>query len=312
MDSTSLSNTCQCVKESLNHGNMEFVETLRCEQQLLQEALSRGDTPAATSPVEFKQSYIEQLGALGEIPPQTPRAAVLACSDARVPVLDIFNQRPNEVYEIQLAGNVASAECLGSLAHAVENLPTLEGVVVLGHTGCDAVSVAVDQFLSPRPEITAADSSIRSLVNSVMPSIEIAASAMGKKTRFLSGSVPRFTLDRNKLIKTVVFVNAAAMAWKIQEFVNRLQRVVPVWYGIYDLASCRILHVDLERRDGSLLFGLGNAPGVIDLDDVASSMAQYLSKMDNFDAARFSTKSLGPQEKSTWDTLSMRERTAKT
>lgn len=304
MDSTSVAQTCQCVKEALNHGNMEFVETIRCEQQLKEENQESTESLSDSASEVLKQNLIEKLGLLGEIPEEAPRAAVLACSDARVPVLDIFHQPPNEVFEIQLAGNVASVECLGSLAYAVEHLPTVEGVVVLGHTGCSAVTAAVDQFLSPKPETTPADSSIRSLINSITPSVEIAASAMGKKSQFLSGSVPRFSLDRSKLIDTAVFVNASAMAWKIGEFVNKLKRNVPVWYGVYDLASCRILHVDLDRRDGSLLFGLGNAPGVIDLDDIASSMVQYLSKMDNFDAERFSIKTLGPQSKSVCEALS--------
>ncbi|QDT26332.1 Carbonic anhydrase [Gimesia panareensis] len=311
MDSTSFVNTCQCIKEALNHGNMEFVETLRCEQQLMEETQDHTDSLSSHDAQTFKQNYIEQLGLLGDTPEETPKAAVLACSDARVPVLDVFNQPPNQVFEIQLAGNVASVECLGSLAYAVEHLPTVEGVVVLGHTGCGAVAAAVDQFLSPKPETTPADSSIRSLINSITPSVEIAASALGKSSQFRSGGVPRFSLDRGKLIDTAIFVNAAAMAWKIREFINKLKRIVPVWYGVYDLASCRILHVDLERRDGSLLFGLGNAPGVIDLDDIASSMVQYLSKMDNFDAARFSTKSLGPQAKSVWEALSTGSRASK-
>ncbi|QDU49265.1 carbonic anhydrase [Gimesia panareensis] len=311
MDSTSFVNTCQCIKEALNHGNMEFVETLRCEQQLMEETQDHTDSISSPEAPAFKQNYIEQLGLLGDTPEETPKAAVLACSDARVPVLDVFNQPPNQVFEIQLTGNVASVECLGSLAYAVEHLPTVEGVVVLGHTGCGAVTAAVDQFLSPKPETTPADSSIRSLINSITPSVEIAASALGKSSQFRSGGVPRFSLDRGKLIDTAIFVNAAAMAWKIREFVNKLKRIVPVWYGVYDLASCRILHVDLERRDGSLLFGLGNAPGVIDLDDIASSMVQYLSKMDNFDAARFSTKSLGPQAKSVWEALSTGSRASK-
>ncbi len=300
MDSNTVAQPCQCVKEALNHGNMEFVETLRCEQQLLEENLEQSDSLSTSESESFKRNYIEHLGALGVVPRQTPRAAVLSCSDARVPVLDVFHQPPNEMFEIQLAGNMASVECLGSLAYAVEHLPSIEGIVVLGHTGCDSVVAAVDQFLSPRPETTPADSSIRSLINSITPSVEIAASAMGKKSHFLPGSVPRFSLDRGKLIDIATFVNASAMAWKIGEFVNKLKRNVPVWYGVYDLASCRILHVDLERRDGSLLFGLGNAPGVIDLDNVASSMVQYLSKMDSFNAPRFSTKSLGPRTKSVW------------
>ncbi|WP_417387708.1 carbonic anhydrase [Gimesia sp.] len=297
------------MKESLNHGNMEFVELLRSEYQ--QKQVSTTDTDSENqSGIRISKSYLEQLGYPGEVSPQTPKAAVLTCSDARVSVLDLFQQQPNQIFEVQLAGNVASTECLGSISYAVEHLPSIEGVVVLGHTGCDVVTTAVDQYLNPRPDTTPADNTIRSLINSITPSVEISASALSSNPDLLQGRFLRESLDRTRLIDTSIFVNTAAMAWKIQEFVKRLSRQVPVCYGIYDLASCRILHVDLEHRDGSLLFGLGNAPGVIDLSDVAKCLSLYLKKMNTFDAARFASNGLNQKTEKVWESLSGRKEPA--
>ena len=282
MKSSQLADTCQCVKEALNHGNMEFAEALRREQELLGANKSKSDKGCLP-----KVGLIKQLGELGEIPQQSPKVVVLTCSDARVPVLELFQQRPNEVFEVQLAGNVASTECLGSISYGVEHLPTVEGIVVLGHTGCGAVTASVDHYLSQKPEASSVEGSIMSLLNSIIPSVDIAASVLAMNSQSVRDSILKDSLDLNKLIDIAIFVNAAAMAWKVQAFVKGLKRSVPVWYGVYDLASCRILHADLNRQDGTLLFGLGDAPHLTELNEVAQCLVLYLQKMNCFDSAKF-------------------------
>jgi|GEM_PF-2136354 len=299
MNSHQRTDASQCVKEALNHGNIEFVEALRREQLLLEATHGEFNNRCCS-----QTAVINRLGRLGEIPQQRPKAAVLACSDARVPVLELFQQTPNELFEIQLEGNVASAECLGSLSYAVEHLPTVEGIVVLGHTGCGAVTAAVEHYLSSKSAGASIECSLMSLINAILPSVDIAASildlnANSERDRFLGVS-----LDRHKLIEITSFVNAAAMAWKVQAFVRGLKRSVPVWYGVYDLASCRILHADLVRRDGSLLFGLGDAPHVTELNDVAQSLVQYLQKMTSYDAAKFASNGHNGTTTAAWETLS--------
>ena len=67
-------------------------------------------------------------------PKQRPFAAILGCSDARVPVELIFNEGPNELFVIRVAGNGLGTEILGSLKYAVNNLRgSLKLIVVLGH-----------------------------------------------------------------------------------------------------------------------------------------------------------------------------------
>src|SRR5207344_2379520 len=84
-------------------------------------------------------------------PRQRPYAAVLGCSDARVPIELIFKEGPNDLFVVRVAGNGLGSEVLGSLKYAVDHLGgSLKLIVVLGHSGCGAVSAAVDAFLDPQ------------------------------------------------------------------------------------------------------------------------------------------------------------------
>ena len=100
-------------------------------------------------------------------PTQRPFAAVLGCSDARVPIELIFNEGPNDLFVVRVAGGGLGLEVLGSLKYAVENLGgTLKLIVVLGHSGCGALTTAVDVFLNPGDYLTvAAKHSLRSILD---------------------------------------------------------------------------------------------------------------------------------------------------
>lgn len=78
----------------------------------------------------------------GAVAPHRPAAAVLACSDARVPPTLLFGRSPGELFVVRLAGNVASPEAIASLTFATEYLGTGQ-VVVLGHTSCGAIEAAL-------------------------------------------------------------------------------------------------------------------------------------------------------------------------
>ena len=70
----------------------------------------------------------------GVAPVQTPFAAVLGCSDARVPVEFVFGQGVNALFVVRVAGNTPAGEGSGSLDYAVANLADLRLLAVLGHT----------------------------------------------------------------------------------------------------------------------------------------------------------------------------------
>ena len=73
---------------------------------------------------------------------QKPFAAVLACSDSRVPVEFVFDQGVGDLFVVRTAGNTAGGHEVASLAFAVGVLKT-PVVVVMGHTLCGAIRAAV-------------------------------------------------------------------------------------------------------------------------------------------------------------------------
>jgi len=73
---------------------------------------------------------------------QQPEAAVLCCSDSRVPAEIIFDQSLGDLFVVRTAGLVLEPTSIGSLEYAVAHLhvPLL---VVKGHECCGAVTAAV-------------------------------------------------------------------------------------------------------------------------------------------------------------------------
>lgn len=74
--------------------------------------------------------------------PHQPKAVVIGCSDARVPVEMIFNQAIGQLFVIRTAGQVVSSIEIGSVEYAVAHLG-VPLVVVLGHSDCGAVGMCV-------------------------------------------------------------------------------------------------------------------------------------------------------------------------
>jgi len=74
-------------------------------------------------------------------PKHEPKAAILACSDARVPPSVIFDQDAGNLFVVRIAGNTAVPSAVASLDYAVDVLG-VDLIVVLGHTGCGAVTAA--------------------------------------------------------------------------------------------------------------------------------------------------------------------------
>lgn len=73
---------------------------------------------------------------------QTPFASILACSDSRVPLEILFDQGFGDLFVARVAGNIATAEVIGSLEYGTAVLGS-RVVMVLGHTACGAVSATV-------------------------------------------------------------------------------------------------------------------------------------------------------------------------
>ncbi len=171
---------------------------------------------------------------------QAPFALVLGCSDARVPIERIFDQPPNELFVIRVAGNVLGTECLGSIDYAVQNLKeSLRLLVVLGHTNCGAVSAAVDSYLSPQdyPEI-AFTHSLRSLVDRIQIAVRGAAKALDRVHGTAATQSPGY---RDALVEAAVYLNAALTAFDVQKGIAAIQgHSVHTIYGVFDLVDQRV------------------------------------------------------------------------
>ena len=105
---------------------------------------------------------------------------MLGCSDARVPIELIFNEGPNDLFVVRVAGNGLGGEVLGSLKYAVEHLGgSLKLIVVLGHSGCGAVSAAVDVFLKPEAYLDArGQAHLRGILDRLLVVVHAAAKRM--------------------------------------------------------------------------------------------------------------------------------------
>jgi|SRR5277367_2701190 len=76
---------------------------------------------------------------------QAPIAAILSCSDSRVPPEGVFDQGLGTLFIVRVAGNTADLLGEQSLGYAVIHLHT-PLIVVLGHDSCGAVKAAADAY----------------------------------------------------------------------------------------------------------------------------------------------------------------------
>jgi carbonic anhydrase len=97
---------------------------------------------------------------------QTPFAVILGCSDSRVPVETIFDELPGNLFVIRVAGNIVDDGGLASVEYAVEYLNSML-IVVLGHTGCGAVTASLQQIANK----TSFPGHIKKLANAIAPAI---------------------------------------------------------------------------------------------------------------------------------------------
>ena len=98
---------------------------------------------------------------------QRPIAAILGCSDSRVPVEVVFDQGFGELFVIRVAGNIVAPSQIGSVEFAAERLGT-RLVVVLGHTRCGAVTATLEDL----QQSTNQSWNMSSIVSRIRPSVE--------------------------------------------------------------------------------------------------------------------------------------------
>ncbi len=103
---------------------------------------------------------------------QFPFAAILGCSDSRVPTELIFDQGLGDLFIVRLAGNIASKNAIGSLEFSCKYLGS-KIVVVLGHSACGAVKAACDHIQ---------DGNITELVSHITPALKKEKTILTERT----------------------------------------------------------------------------------------------------------------------------------
>jgi carbonic anhydrase len=94
---------------------------------------------------------------------QHPFATILSCADSRVAAEIIFDQGIGDLFDVRVAGNIATPEVLGSIEYAVALLGT-PVLMVLGHERCGAVTAAVQNEALP--------GDIGSFVKAILPAVD--------------------------------------------------------------------------------------------------------------------------------------------
>jgi carbonic anhydrase len=104
--------------ELLKKGNDRFVQNLKINRNLLQQASETSDG-------------------------QHPFAVILSCIDSRTSAELIFDQGLGDIFSVRIAGNIVNEDILGSMEFGCK-VAGAKIIVVLGHTKCGAVKGACD------------------------------------------------------------------------------------------------------------------------------------------------------------------------
>ncbi|MBK9401850.1 MAG: carbonic anhydrase [Bacteroidetes bacterium] len=110
--------TPQMALELLKEGNKRFINNLKVNRNLLQQANETSDG-------------------------QHPFAVILSCIDSRTSAELIFDQGLGDIFSVRIAGNIINEDILGSMEFGCK-VAGSKIIVVLGHTKCGAVKGACD------------------------------------------------------------------------------------------------------------------------------------------------------------------------
>jgi carbonic anhydrase len=176
----------------------------------------------------------------GEMPKQSPFAVVVGCSDARVPTEMVFGQGFNDLFVIRVAGNVLGDLCLGSIDFALSALSdSVRVIVMLGHSGCGAVTAAVDAYLRPLKFWSKSISpNLRSLTQRIFVSVREAANGFEDAWGPDAANMPGY---REALIEAAVCINAAQAAFGLRQEVERNGKwEIEVLYGVHNIRNHQV------------------------------------------------------------------------
>lgn len=196
--------------------------------------------PGARYVVQCNGLEVGMIRRQDEMPRQAPFAVVVGCSDARVPTEMLFGQGFNDLFVIRVAGNVLGDVCLGSIDFALAALSeSVKLVVMLGHSGCGAVTGAVDSYLQPEKFWAKSSTpTLRSIQQRIFVAVREAAKGIADVWGPGASERPGY---RAALIETAVGVNAAQAAFDLRQEVEGARKWdIEVLFGIYNLHNHQV------------------------------------------------------------------------
>lgn len=111
-------------------------------QEALAELIAGNERYASEKSI-YPRSSMDRVAQTA--PHQAPFAAVVGCSDSRVPVELLFDQGIGDIFVIRTAGNNINSEMvMGSVDYAIEHLG-VKVLLVLGHGSCGGVTGAITE-----------------------------------------------------------------------------------------------------------------------------------------------------------------------
>ena len=223
----------------------------------------------------------------GQMPKQAPFAVVVGCSDARVPTEMIFGQGFNDLFVIRVIGNVLGDVCMGSIDFALNALESVKCVVVLGHSGCGAVTAAVDSYLTPLKFWSKSTSHVlRPILQRIFVSVREAANGIKEVWGPDAKNMPDY---REALIETAVCINAAQSAFDLRLEVERAAKwEIEVLYGVHNIRTHQVVmpvdpNAALRDENGTLAYAPTNPR---EFAALAIQMAEILKPKGEFAAKK--------------------------
>lgn len=197
--------------------------------QLLQEGNERF---LGSRPLTRDQNRLVEATSAG----QFPMAAVLGCIDSRAPAEVVFDLGLGDIFSARVAGNIATAELLGSLEYACAVVGS-KLVVVLGHTSCGAVNAAVDLLAAAKKASEATPcGNLDGLVTEIQQSIDPAT--LKKPDQWAPGEKAAYTneVSRYNVMRTIRMIRERSAT--LDKLVHEGR--IAIVGALYDVGSGRV------------------------------------------------------------------------
>jgi len=151
---------------------------------------------------------------------QRPFAAVVGCSDSRVPPELIFDVGLGDIFVVRSAGQVIDEAALGSLEYAAGHLG-VQLVMVLGHTDCGAVKAAMAR--------TGAAGHLSWVLNAIDPVVVNAPAGAGGQLGYITKA-------------------------HIERTVRKIQQAGPVLSALAEAGKLRVVGALYDVQSGKVTF----------------------------------------------------------